>query len=73
MKNLPEVLRKKEIEKINNLKRKNLILRDKFNKVPLTKIKSHNLANQLAILQNLQRKVLHGHVDLSNSVRVMQD
>uniref|UniRef100_A0A1Q3FWG7 Putative wrky transcription factor protein 1 isoform x1 n=1 Tax=Culex tarsalis TaxID=7177 RepID=A0A1Q3FWG7_CULTA len=54
VKNLPEVLRKKEIEKINNLKRKNLILRDKFNK-------------------NLQRKVLHGHVDLSNSVRVMQD
>ncbi|XP_055585952.1 centrosome-associated protein Alms1a-like [Uranotaenia lowii] len=54
VRNLPEVLRKKELEKANNLKRKNLILRDKFNK-------------------NLQRKVLHGHVDLSNSVRIMQD
>lgn len=54
VRNLPEVLRKKEIEKINNLKRKNLILRDKFNR-------------------NLQRKVLHGKVDLSNSVRVMQE
>ncbi|XP_055616787.1 centrosome-associated protein Alms1a-like isoform X2 [Toxorhynchites rutilus septentrionalis] len=50
----PEVLRKKEIEKINNLKRKNLILRDKFNR-------------------NLQRKVLRGHVDLSNSVRLIQE
>ncbi|XP_055533531.1 centrosome-associated protein Alms1a-like [Wyeomyia smithii] len=54
VKNLPEVLRRKEIEKINNLKRKNLILRDKFNR-------------------NLQRKVLHGQIDLSNSVRVIQD
>lgn len=33
VRNLPEVLRKKEMEKINNLKRKNLILRDKFNRV----------------------------------------
>ncbi|XP_053698596.1 centrosome-associated protein Alms1a-like [Sabethes cyaneus] len=54
VRNLPEVLRKKEIEKINNLKRKNLILRDKFNR-------------------NLQRKVLHGQTDLSNSVRVIQE
>ncbi|XP_058813269.1 uncharacterized protein LOC131677452 [Topomyia yanbarensis] len=54
VKKLPEVLRKKEIEKENNLKRKNLILRDKFNR-------------------NLQRKVLHGQIDLSNSVRVIQD
>lgn len=54
VRNLPEVLRKKEMEKINNLKRKNLILRDKFNR-------------------NLQRKVLHGQVDLSNSVRVIRE
>ncbi|XP_019561804.3 centrosome-associated protein Alms1a [Aedes albopictus] len=53
VRNLPEVLRKKEIEKSNNLKRKNLILRDNFNR-------------------KLQQKVLHGQVDLSNSVRVMQ-
>ncbi|XP_058467596.1 uncharacterized protein LOC131440362 [Malaya genurostris] len=54
VKKLPEVLRKKEIEKENNLKRKNLILRDTFNR-------------------NLQRKVLRGQIDLSNSVRVIQD
>uniref|UniRef100_A0A182XW83 ALMS_motif domain-containing protein n=1 Tax=Anopheles stephensi TaxID=30069 RepID=A0A182XW83_ANOST len=51
---LPEVQRKKEIERINNLKRKNRILKDVYNK-------------------NLQRKVLKGQVDLSNSVRVIQD
>ncbi|XP_052889661.1 centrosome-associated protein Alms1a-like [Anopheles moucheti] len=51
---LPEVQRKKEVERINNLKRKNRILKDVYNK-------------------NLQRKVLKGQVDLSNSVRVIQD
>ncbi|XP_052867982.1 centrosome-associated protein Alms1a-like [Anopheles cruzii] len=51
---LPEVLRKKEIERVNNLKRKNMILKDVYNR-------------------NLQRKVLRGQVDLSNSVRVIQD
>ncbi|XP_058060302.1 uncharacterized protein LOC131210985 [Anopheles bellator] len=54
VRNLPEVLRKKEIERINNLKRKNMILKDVYNR-------------------NLQRKVLRGQVDLSNSVRVIQD
>uniref|UniRef100_A0A182N719 ALMS_motif domain-containing protein n=1 Tax=Anopheles dirus TaxID=7168 RepID=A0A182N719_9DIPT len=54
VRNLPEVQRKKEIERFNNLKRKNRILKDVYNK-------------------NLQRKVLKGQVDLSNSVRVMQD
>ncbi|XP_053669917.1 centrosome-associated protein Alms1a-like [Anopheles nili] len=54
VRNLPEVQRKKEIERFNNLKRKNRILKDVYNK-------------------NLQRKVLKGHVDLSNSVRVIQD
>uniref|UniRef100_A0A182PZI4 ALMS motif domain-containing protein n=1 Tax=Anopheles farauti TaxID=69004 RepID=A0A182PZI4_9DIPT len=54
VRNLPEVQRKKEIERFNNLKRKNRIIKDMYNK-------------------NLQRKVLKGQVDLSNSVRVMQD
>uniref|UniRef100_A0A182P807 ALMS_motif domain-containing protein n=1 Tax=Anopheles epiroticus TaxID=199890 RepID=A0A182P807_9DIPT len=54
VRNLPEVQRKKEIERLNNLKRKNRILKDVYNK-------------------NLQRKVLKGQVDLSNSVRVIQD
>ncbi|KFB42741.1 AGAP013115-PA-like protein [Anopheles sinensis] len=54
VRNLPEVQRKKEIERFNNLKRKNLIMKDVYNK-------------------NLQRKVLRGQVDLSNSVRVIQD
>ncbi|XP_050081727.1 uncharacterized protein LOC126569000 [Anopheles aquasalis] len=54
VRNLPEVLRKKELERMNNLKRKNLIMKDVYNR-------------------NLQRKVLRGQVDLSNSVRVIQD
>uniref|UniRef100_A0A182XHK4 ALMS_motif domain-containing protein n=1 Tax=Anopheles quadriannulatus TaxID=34691 RepID=A0A182XHK4_ANOQN len=54
VRNLPEVQRKREIERFNNLKRKNRILKDVYNK-------------------NLQRKVLKGQVDLSNSVRVIQD
>uniref|UniRef100_A0A182K3I8 ALMS_motif domain-containing protein n=1 Tax=Anopheles christyi TaxID=43041 RepID=A0A182K3I8_9DIPT len=54
VRNLPEVQRKREIERNNNLKRKNRILKDVYNK-------------------NLQRKVLKGQVDLSNSVRVIHD
>lgn len=70
---LTEVKQKKKEENLKNLKRKNRLMTEIFNKVRKLKcaISPTYLRSLSTSLQNLQRNVLKGNLNLSNTVNLL--
>lgn len=73
VKNLTEVQQKKNEENLKNLKRKNRLMTEIFNKVrKLWNFIDENCNKIYSfLLQNLQRNVLRGNLNLSNTVNLI--